>query len=98
MDRYCIDVQGNSLILVSTFKPDDENSNPYLVDLAIAQEKVESTINGNKNKEVSSCDNSLRRPSELWIRWKSNPIAVPAFDLLYDRKTGSRAFDSRYRD
>jgi len=36
MTRYCLDVQGNSLILVSTFQDGDDEKNPYLVDLAIA--------------------------------------------------------------
>ncbi len=51
----------------------------------------------NENAKVSFCDNSLIRPSEMWIRWKSNPIAVPAFDVWYDRETGDAAFDARYR-
>lgn len=33
----------------------------------------------------------------MWIRWKSNPIALPAFDLYYDRKTGDEWFDFYYR-
>ena len=39
----------------------------------------------------------MKRPSELWIRWKSNPIALPAFDALYDRKTGDYWFDFYHR-
>lgn len=36
-------------------------------------------------------------PSEMWVRWKSNPIAIPAFDVWYDEKTGVAPFDDRYR-
>ena len=39
----------------------------------------------------------MKRPSELWIRWKSSPIAIPAFDVYYDLKTGDEQFDLRYR-
>ena len=81
--KYCIDVQGNSLILVSTFRDGDESSNPYLVDLAIAQNWVQQE-SGNRNTHVSFCENKLVKPNELWIRWKSNPIAIPAFDVYYD--------------
>jgi hypothetical protein len=33
----------------------------------------------------------------LWIRWKSNPIAFPAFDLNYDGTTSDEWFDFYYR-
>lgn len=95
--KYCLDIQGNSLMLVSTFKEEDEESNPYLIDLAIAYNQLEQERSGNGNKQVSFCGNTLRRPCELWIRWKSNPIAMPAFDALYDRKTSDSEFDTRYR-
>ena len=38
------------------------------------------------------------KPNELWIRWKSNPIAVPAFDVYYDENTGDEWFDYHYRN
>lgn len=97
MAKYCLDVQGNSLILMQTFKPGDEDSNPYLIDLALAHEAVQSDINENKNTHVEFCDNKLVKPAELWIRWKSNPIAIPAFDLLYDKETGDEWFDFHHR-
>ena len=34
--KYCLDIQGNSLVMVSTFKPADENEDQYLIDLTIA--------------------------------------------------------------
>lgn len=34
--RYCLDIQNNSLILVSSFGEGAEGSNPFLIDLAIA--------------------------------------------------------------
>ena len=34
--KYCLDIQGNSLILMCTFSPGEEATNPYLIDLAIA--------------------------------------------------------------
>ena len=34
--KYCLDVQNNSMILVSTFAPDDDEKNPFLIDLSIA--------------------------------------------------------------
>lgn len=37
ISKYCLDIQGNSLILVDTFKVGDDESNPYLIDLAISQ-------------------------------------------------------------
>lgn len=37
------------------------------------------------------------KPSELWIRWKSNPIAIPAFDIEYDIKTSDDEFNKYYR-
>lgn len=98
--KYCLDVRGNSLILVSTFRPDEDETNQFLVDLQIQQNLVQDGADStmrNGNAKVSFCDNSLIRPSEMWIRWKSNPIAVPAFDVWYDRETGDAAFDSRYR-
>ena len=33
--KYCLDIQGNSLVLVSTFTSDDKDSNPYLIDLQL---------------------------------------------------------------
>ena len=39
--RYCLDVQGNSLILVSPFRDSEMDSNPFLIDLRIAQNKVQ---------------------------------------------------------
>ena len=52
----------------------------------------------NANKNVSFCSNALRMPSEMWVRWKSNPIATPAFDVWYDVKTGDIEFDKRFRN
>lgn len=40
ISKYCLDVQGNSLILVQTFFKDDEEKNPYLVDLVVAQNDI----------------------------------------------------------
>ena len=34
--KYCLDVQGNSLILTSTFRQDEFDSNRFLIDLSIA--------------------------------------------------------------
>ena len=82
--RYCLDLQNNSLILVSTFFPEDEETNPYLIDLNLAQIDVQQGRSGNHNTHSSLCDCTLMKPSELWIRWKSNPIALPAFDVYYD--------------
>lgn len=39
ISKYCLDIQGNSLILVQTFTKEDENSNPYLIDLMMAQDE-----------------------------------------------------------
>ena len=36
MTKYCLDIRGNSLMLVQTFKEGEEKENPYLIDLAIA--------------------------------------------------------------
>ena len=33
--KYCLDVQGNSLILVSTFNESDLDNNPFLIDLTV---------------------------------------------------------------
>lgn len=99
--RYCLDPQGNSLIMVSPFKEEECETNPYLIDLTIAQDKVENPKsdfgNGNNNIYVPFCDNKLKKPSELWIRWKSNPIAIPSLDVDYDQKTGDVQFDLYYR-
>ena len=95
--KYCLDIQNNSLILVSTFKGSDEESNPYLIDLRIESENVQNNRSGNQNTHVSFCDNKIQLPSELWIRWKSNPLALPAFDVYYDEKTGDGQFDTRFR-
>ena len=84
------------MILVSTFGKEDEETNQFLIDLALAQNAVQGR-SGNENTHCSFCDNSLKRPSELWIRWKSSPIAFPAFDVYYDQKVGDEQFDSRYR-
>ena len=95
--KYCLDIQGNSLILVQTFGSEDEMTNPFLMDLMIVQTKLQDTANANRNEKGSFCDDPLRKPSELWIRWKSNPIALPAFDVYYDLKVGDQQFDLRYR-
>ena len=87
ISKYCLDTQGNSLILVQPFNESDKESNPYLIDLAIAQNEVVQNRSGNKNTHVSFCENSPMIPAELWIRWKSSPIAIPAFDLNYDKLT-----------
>ena len=97
LTKYCIDVQGNSLVLVSTFKDGDEGENPYLVDLVVAQNDIQERRCGNHNTHVAFCEDKLRKPSELWIRWKSNPIAFPAFDVYYDEQVGDSQFDLHYR-
>ena len=71
--------------MVQTFTKEDEETNPYLIDLMIAQDK--QVAKTNKNIYSNVCDNTLVKPSELWIRWKSHPIAIPAFDIEYDVKT-----------
>ena len=53
-------------------------------------------MNRNDNEHVPFCDNRLVVPSEMWIRWKSNPIALPAFDVKIE-KTNDDEFDIRYR-
>lgn len=105
--KYCLDTMGNSMVLVSTFGKDECQGNPYLVDLTIWQNKIENPTakglyddrwgNQNDNIYVPSCDNKLKLPSELWIRWKSNPLALPSFDIHYDLKTGDGMFDLNYR-
>lgn len=95
--RYVLDAQGNSIVLVQTLSDQDAERNPYLVDLKVAQDEVEEKVDGNRNLHVPSCVNSLRMPSELWIRWKSNPIGLPAFDVMYDQETGDEWFDQRNR-
>ena len=82
---------------MSTFVPDDNDRNPYLIDLRLAQEKVMDKICGNRNEHVPFCSNAPNSPSELWIRWKSNPIAMPAFDVWYDKSIGDAQFDEIYR-
>ena len=98
ISKYCLDIRGNSMILVNTFADGVEKSNPYLIDLQIAQNDVRTNRTGNKNVDVHFCDNSLVMPSELWIRWKSNPIAMPAFDVDYDKEIGDQWFDFYYRN
>ena len=39
--RYCLDIQNNSLVLVSTFNGSDVDKNPYLIDLRIAHNDVQ---------------------------------------------------------
>lgn len=82
--------------MVQTFAKGEEETNPYLIDLSIAQDSLMSQ-SGNHNTHVSFCESPLRVPSELWIRWKSNPIALPAFDLKYDEDMGDNWFDFHYR-
>ena len=95
--KYCLDIRGNSLMLVSTFNVDEIETSQYLVDLQISQNHLQDS-SGNENREVPFCDNNLVKPCELWIRWKSNPIAVPALDVWYDEDTGDAEFDTRYRN
>ena len=95
--KYCLDVKGNSLILMHTFKDDDYEKNPYLIDLAITQSKLMDNASGNKNTHVPFCESKLVRPNELWVRWKSNPIAIPAFDVNWQEKTNDYEFDYHYR-
>jgi len=95
--KYCLDVKGNSLILMHTFHDEDYEKNPYLIDLAITQSKLMDNASGNKNTHVPFCESKLVRPNELWVRWKSNPIAIPAFDVNWQEKTGDYEFDYHYR-
>ena len=81
--------------MVQTFTKEDEDTNPYLIDLMIAQDR--QVTKANRNMYSNVCDNRLVKPSELWIRWKSNPIAVPAFDIVYDVNTDQQ-FDKYYRN
>lgn len=97
ISKYCLDIQGNSLILMDTFKSSDNESNPYLIDLSIAQTKLMDEASGNQNTHVSFCESKLVRPKELWVKWKSNPIALPAFDVNWQEKTGDDEFDYHYR-
>ena len=97
ISRYCLDIKNNSLILVSTFNAKDKESNPFLVDLNLAQSLAQGQRLGNLNEFCSACGTELGMPSELWIRWKSNPIAMPAFDVYYDLPTGDEGFDKKYR-
>ena len=96
--KYCLDIQGNSLILVSTFKDGEEETSPYLIELAVAQNEVQQRVSGNHNSNVAFCEDRLRKPSEFWIRWKSNPIALPALDVYYDKGVGDEWFDFYYRE
>jgi hypothetical protein len=93
-----LDTQGNSLILVSTFRDSDREDNPYLIDLVVAQNDIQERRCGNENTHVQFCEDRLRIPCEFWIRWKSNPIAVPAFDVFYDENADDAQFDNRYRN
>ena len=97
ISKYCLDIQGNSLILMDTFKKGDEETNPYLIDLSIAQNKLMDTASGNQNTHVPFCESKLVHPKELWVKWKSNPIAMPAFDVKWQEKTGDAEFDYHYR-
>ena len=97
ISKYCLDIKGNSLILMHTFKDEDYEKNPYLIDLAIAQSKLMDNASGNGNTHVPFCESKLVRPNELWVRWKSNPIAIPAFDVNWQEQTGDYEFDYHYR-
>lgn len=97
ISKYCLDIQGNSLILIDTFKEGADESNPYLIDLSIAQNKLMDNATGNQNTHVPFCENRLIHPKELWVKWKSNPIAMPAFDVKWQEKTGDVGYDTRYR-
>ena len=81
---------------MQTFDAQADEKDPYLIDLAIAQNDAHER-SGNHNSNVAFCDSSLKHPSELWIRWKSSPIALPAFDVLYDQKVDGGWFDQYYR-
>lgn len=94
--KYCLDVQGNSIVMIQTFSKEDEQTNPYLIDLRIAQDRQVSSTNRNMHSVV--CDNPLVKPSEMWIRWKSNPISLPALDVECDLKTQDEQFDKYYRN
>lgn len=97
ISKYCLDIQGNSLILMDTFKEGAEESNIFLIDLSIAQTKLMDNATGNQNTHVPFCESKLVRPKELWVKWKSNPIAIPAFDVKWQEKTGDAQFDYHYR-
>ena len=97
ISKYCLDIQGNSLILMDTFKDGADATNPYLIDLSIAQTKLMDNATGNQNTHVPFCESKLVHPKELWVKWKSNPIAMPAFDAKWQEKTGDAEFDYHYR-
>jgi hypothetical protein len=42
------------------------------------------------NIHVPFCEDRLVKPGEMWVRWKSNPIAFPAFDIEWNQKTGDQ--------
>ena len=54
-------------------------------------------MNGNLNIHVPFCEDRLVKPGEMWVRWKSNPIAFPAFDIEWNQKTGDQQFDLNFR-
>lgn len=83
--------------MVSTFKQGEFDSNRFLIDLSIAQSKVQSEVNGNLNTHVPFCEDKLVKPNEMWVRWKSNPIAFPAFDIEWNEGTGDVQFDKNFR-
>lgn len=96
IDRYCLDQQGNSIILVDLYSSGDDQTNPLLIDLSIEQAKIQDIESGNKNTHVQWCEDELVHPTEIWIRWKSNPIAIPAFDPRYMSGTGDLVIDEKY--
>ena len=49
------------------------------------------------NTHVPFCEKKLVKPNEMWVKWKSNPIALPAFDVNWQEKTGDAEFDHRFR-
>lgn len=83
--------------MTHTFKDEDYEKNPYLIDLAITQSKLMDNASGNMNTHVPFCESKVVRPNELWVRWKSNPIAIPAFDVNWQESTGDSEFDIHYR-
>ena len=58
---------------------------------------MQTEANGNLNIHVPFCEDRLVKPGEMWVRWKSNPIALPAFDIEWNQKTGDQQFDLNFR-
>ena len=91
--NYTLDIGNNSMFLLDTFKDEEDPKakTPMAITaldraLLTTNDILEMKVNINHNLTAGKCYTLTERPKELWVRWNSEPIAFPAFDIWWDNE------------